>query len=132
VRFLTQLRDGARIYAVARADGGLCSIGESLPGPTGPTKEKGKPTEIWCNMQLSQKRPTTWADFGATWSGLPFTWGLALDNVTSVSFVAGGRKLTLPVKNNVWAYGGGKSELTAVTVHFADGSTRTVHSCIAC
>jgi hypothetical protein len=132
VRFLSQLRNGARIYAVARADGELCSIAESLPGPTGPSKEKGKPTEIACNMQLSQKEPITWADFGATWSGLPFTWGFALDNVTAVSFGAGAHEVTLPVKNNVWAYAGGKSMLTSVTAHFADGSTRTIHSCFTC
>jgi hypothetical protein len=132
VRFLTQLRDGVRIYAVAITGGGLCSIGESLPGPTGPSKEKGKPTEIACNMQLTQKRPTTFASFGATWSGRPFIWGLALDSVTAVSFMAGGRTVTLPVKNNVWAYGGGNWVPTSITVHLANGSTRTIHSCIAC
>ena len=132
VRFLTQLGDGTRIYAVARADGQLCSIAESLPGLAGPDKEKGKPTEIACNMQLSQKRPTTFASFGATRSGQPFSWGLALDSVTAVSFMAGGQKVTVPVKNNVWAYEGDSSGLNSLTAHFADGSTRTIRSCSTC
>ena len=54
-----------------------------------------------------------------------FSWGIALDNVTAVSFIAGGQEVTVPVKNNVWAYHGKKDLIGAVplTVHFTDGST---------
>ncbi|HEY2209740.1 MAG TPA: hypothetical protein VGH26_10685 [Gaiellaceae bacterium] len=122
VRFVTQLGDGVRIYAVATAGGGLCSIAERLPGPH---TVKGKPTEIACGTRLTQKRPTTLTSFLATGERPPFSWGIALDNVTAVSFTAGGQEVTVPLKDNVWAYHGKKDLIGAVplTVHFTDGST---------
>ena len=37
--------------------------------------------------------------------------------------MAGGQEVTVPVKDNVWAYEGAISSLT---VHFGDGSTETI------
>ena len=122
VRFVTQLRDGVRIYAVATAGGGLCSIAERLPGPH---TVKGKPTEIACGTRLTHERPTTLSSFLATGARPPFSWGIALNNVTAVSFMAGGQEVSVPVKDNVWAYQGRKDLIGAapLTVHFTDGST---------
>jgi hypothetical protein len=120
VRFVRQLGDGVRIYAVATARGELCSIAERLPGPH---TVKGKPTEIACNMQLSQKRPTVYTSFYGSGKWAPISWGFALDKVTAVSFTAGGRKVTVPVEHNVWAYRGIPARTVPLTVHFTDGST---------
>jgi hypothetical protein len=57
---------------------------------------------------------------------------LALDNVTAVSFMAGGKRVTVPVKNNVWAFEGDNSGLNSLTAHLADASVRTIRSCSAC
>jgi hypothetical protein len=34
--------------------------------------------------------------------------------------------MTVPVKNNVWAYEGDNSAIGSLTVHFHDGSTETI------
>lgn len=122
VRFVRQLGDGVRIYAVATSGGRLCSIAERLPGPH---RVRGKPTEIACNMQLSQKRPTAYASFYGSGEWAPISWGFALDNVTAVSFKAGGRETTVPVRHNVWAYHGIPAGAVPLTVHFTDGRTAT-------
>jgi hypothetical protein len=120
VRFMRQLADGVRIYAVATAQGGLCSIAERLPGPHTVT---GKPTEMACNMGLTQRRPTTLTSFYGSGAWAPISWGFALDNVTAVSFTADGREVTVPVKHNVWAYHGIPTGAVPLTVHLTDGST---------
>ena len=66
VRFVSQLGDGVRIYAVATAGGGLCSIAERLPGPH---RVKGKPTEIACGQQLTRNSCP-----GNSRSGRPLPW----------------------------------------------------------
>jgi hypothetical protein len=118
-RFVTQLPDGARIYAVATKSGGLCVLAERLPNNTG----KNDAAAMGCGSPLTQSQPTTAASFRANEAVPPITWGIALDGVTAVSFRAGGQEVTVPVKNNVWAYEGQNSALEGWRVHFADGTT---------
>jgi hypothetical protein len=83
----------------------------------------GKPTEIACNLRPTEKRPTAFATFYGSGAWAPISWGFALDSVTAVSFTAGGRKVTVPVKHNVWAYHGIPTGTVPLTVHYNDGST---------
>ena len=74
----------------------------------------------------AHSQPTTVASFQANEATPPISYGIALDSVTAVSFMAGGQEVTLPVKNNVWAYEGDNSAIDSLTVHFDDGSTEMI------
>jgi len=121
-RFVTQLADGIRIYAVAAADGQLCAVAERLPNNNG--KNDASTTE--CGSPLTQSQPTTATSFQPNEQAPVITWGIALDNVTAVSFTAGGQVVTVPVKNNVWAYEGDNPAFGSLVAHFDDGSTKTI------
>lgn len=108
VRFVAQ-RYGIRIYAAASTTGRLCVIAYQ-PLSHGTFSE-----EVSC-PRLSHKIPI--------FIGIDNTSvGIALDNVTAVSFMAGGQEVTVPVKNNAWAYQGNAVKFP-LTVHFPDGSTQ--------
>ena len=148
-RHLSQLPDGQNVYVIPRTgndapDVNLCTI-------VGPPDAK---TE--CNSTVSQSHPSTvfiylainHNDSSATrW----FTFGVALDGATSVSFdlketadgTPTGPQVTVPVNNNFWIYEGPPGDLDGVptvlqrlTVHFADGTTvtepATGPNCAAC
>ena len=117
-RFVTQLADGVRIYAVATQNGELCAVAEKLPNNDG----KDDASALGCGSSLSPSQPTTAESFQANESTPPISWGIALDSVSAVSFTAGGREVTVPVTNNVWAYEGAGA-ISPLTVHFRDGST---------
>jgi hypothetical protein len=121
-RFVTQLADGIRIYAVAAADGQLCAVAERLPNNNG----KNDAAETTCRSQLTQSQPTNATSFQPNERAPVITWGIALDSVTAVSFTAGGQEVTVPVKNNVWAYEGDNPAFGSLIVHFDNGSTETV------
>lgn len=121
-RFVTQLADGVRIYAVATTTGELCALAERLPNNNG----KNDAVATGCGSPLAQSQPTTAASFQANEATPPISYGIALDSVAAVSFMAGGREVTVPVKNNVWAYEGENSAIGSLTVHFNDGSTETI------
>ena len=121
-RFVTQLADGVRIYAVATKTGELCALAERLPNNNG----KNDAAAMGCGSPLTQSQPTTAASFQANEATPPISYGIALDSVTAVSFMAGGEEVTVPVKNNVWAYEGDNSAIGSLTVHFNDGSTETI------
>lgn len=121
-RFVTQLADGIRIYAVAAADGQLCAVAERLPNNNG--KNDASTTE--CGSPLTQSQPTTATSFQPNEQAPVITWGIALDSVTAVSFAAGGQEVTVPVKNNVWAYEGGNPAFGSLVADFDDGSTETI------
>jgi hypothetical protein len=119
-RFVTQLADGVRIYAVATKDGELCAVAERLPNNDG----RDDASALGCGSALSRSQPTTAESFQANESTPPISWGIALDGVSAVSFTAGGQEVTVPVENNVWAYEGrGLGAVFPLTVHFRDGST---------
>lgn len=121
-RFVTQLPGGIRIYALPTRSGGLCTVAERLPGSN--TGKVGG-SMAGCGRPLTQRRPTTLDSFRANEATPPITWGIALDSVTAVSFMAGGREVTVPVKNNVWAYEGTNAAFRSLTVHFRNGGTET-------
>jgi hypothetical protein len=121
-RFVTQLAGGIRIYAVAATDGELCAVAERLPNNNG--KNDASTTE--CGSPLTQSQPTTAESFQPNEQSPVITWGIALDSVTAVSFTAGGQAVTVPVKNNVWAYEGSNPALDSLVAHFVDGSTETI------
>jgi hypothetical protein len=118
-RFVTQLADGVRIYAVATKTGELCVLAERLPNNNG----KNDAAAMGCGSPLTQSQPTTGQSFQANEATPPINYGIALDSVTAVSFMAGGQEVTVPVKNNVWAYEGA---IGSITAHFKDGSTEPV------
>ena len=121
-RFVTQLADGVRIYAVATKTGELCALAERLQNNNG----KNDAAAMGCGSPLTQSQPATAASFQANEATPPISYGIALDSVTAVSFMAGGQEVTVPVKNNVWAYEGDNSAIGSLTVHFHDGSTETI------
>ena len=121
-RFVTQLAGGVRIYAVATKTGELCALAERLQNNNG----KNDAAAMGCGSPLTQSQPTTAASFQANEATPPISYGIALDSVTAVSFMAGGQEVTVPVKNNVWAYEGDNSAIGSLTVHFHDGSTETI------
>jgi hypothetical protein len=121
-RFVTQLAGGVRVYAVATKTGELCALAEGLPNNNG----KNDASAMGCSLPLTQSQPTTAASFRASDSTPPISYGIALDSVTAVSFMAGGHEVTVPVKNNVWAYEGDNFAIGSITVHFNDGSTETI------
>jgi hypothetical protein len=121
-RFVTQLADGIRIYAVAAADGELCAVAERLPNNNG--KNDASTTE--CGSPLTQSQPTTAESFQPNEQSPVITWGIALDSVTAVSFTAGGQEVMVPVKNNVWAYEGDNPAFGSLVAHFDNGSTKTL------
>ena len=118
-RFVTQLADGVRIYAVATKTGELCVLAERLPNNNG----KNDAAAMGCGSPLTQSQPTTGQSFQANEATPPINYGIALDSVTAVSFMADGQEVTVPVKDNVWAYEGA---IGSLTVHFDDGSTETI------
>jgi hypothetical protein len=121
-RLVKQLSDGARIYAVATQDGQLCALAERLPNNTG----KSDAAAMGCGYPLTQTQPSTAGTFRANESTPAISWGIALDSVAAVSFMAGGQEVTVPVVNNVWAYEGQAPALGSLTAHFRDGSTVTI------
>ena len=60
-RFVMELADGVRIYAVATKTGELCVLAERLPNNNG----KNDAAAMGCGSPLTQSQPTTVASFQA-------------------------------------------------------------------
>jgi hypothetical protein len=56
----------------------------------------------------------------------PLSFGIAQDGISAVSFRAHGREQTVRVKHNVWFYEGRSNVLGSITIHYADGHTKTL------
>lgn len=143
-RHLGQLPNGQNIYVLGCAQTYLCTV-------VGPPH-----FEVEANSPLSKSHPSTIftylavndSDSSATrW----FTFGVALDGATSVSFypeqaadgTPTGPQVSVPVSNNFWIYEGPPGDFQdmpnigqPLTVHFADGTTVTEPAdppnCAAC
>jgi hypothetical protein len=120
-RLVKQLPD-ARIYVVATANGQLCVLAERLLNNNGKYDAAG----MGCGSPLTQSQPSTAATFARNQSSPAISWGVTLDAVTAVSFVADGHEVTVPVNNNVWAYEGAGPTHGTLIAHLKDGSTKTI------
>lgn len=110
-RLIGQLSAGENVYALPTTTNKLCVITQTTPGSENYSR-------IECLDPLSQSQPTT------VESKQGLTYGVAQDNVTSVSFNTPSGPVTVPVKNNIWSYEGDGVDLTSVTVTLDDGSTQ--------
>lgn len=117
-RRLDELASGVRIYAIATTTGELCVLVQEHPGSS-------EDTGIACGDPLNQSQPTTEQTMQPDPSLPPLSVGVARDGVVAVSFINSAGLVTAPVSHNIWSYEG-PSPTSALTVHYADGSTDTI------
>jgi hypothetical protein len=123
-RFVRQLANGERAYAVAATGDAICALVERLRIPHADNLKK--PDADWGCSRLTRKVPTTIESFKANPESPVFSWGIALDGVTAVSWSAGKQGIiTVPVRHNAWVHLGNAS-FVHFTAHFADGKTETI------
>lgn len=110
-RLVSRLPTGRNVYVVTDTRGDLCVVVQD--------------ESIGCGPALGPSHPATVEESNRTGND-PVAFGLAIDGVTGVSFMAGGHEVTVPVNDNVWVYEGENSAINSLTVHFDDGSTQTI------
>jgi hypothetical protein len=119
-RLLGQLASGRRIYVAGTSKGQLAIL----------VTDHGRLVLASYGAPLTQSEPVTISSFDRVKNGPnatpPLSYGIARDGITAVSFTAHGREQTVPVKNNVWFYEGNSNVLASITIHYANGSTRTL------
>ena len=120
-RFARQLPSGERVYALTTTTNELCVLILGQPG-------SNMKYAVGCGDPLDQSHPTTIESERPNPSVPTLSFGVAIDGVTAVSFVAGGQEVTVPVQDNVWAYEGENAALNDLTVHFNDGTTEVLHN----
>jgi hypothetical protein len=118
-RFTRALGSGERVYALTTTTNELCVLLVGAPG-------SNMSSAVGCGNPLNQDQPTTTGVVRPSPATPPLAFGIAIDGVTSVSFMAAGAETTVPVTNNVWAYEGSSAALQSLTVHYADGTTETL------
>lgn len=123
-RLLRELANGERVYAVGATGGAVCGLVERLRIPHAYNLKKPA-YDVGCS-RLTQKVPTTIASSKANPESPVFSWGIALDGVTAVSWMAGRQGvISVPVRHNAWIHLGNAS-FKDFTVHFADGKTEKI------
>jgi hypothetical protein len=119
-RLLGELAGGRRIYVAGTSKGQLAIL----------VTDHGRLVVASYGAPLTQSDPVTISSFVRVKNGPnatpPLSYGIAKDGITAVSFTAHGREQTVPVKNNVWFYEGNSNILASITIHYANGSTRTL------
>lgn len=119
-RLLGQLASGRRIYVAGTSKGQLAIL----------VTDHGRLAEASYGRPLTQYEPVTIASSVRVKNGPhatpPLSYGIAKDGITAVSFTAHGGEQTVPVKHNVWFYEGNSNVLRSITIHYANGSTRTL------
>jgi hypothetical protein len=118
-RLVSQLDSGRRIYVIATTTDELCVLIQERPGMS-------EGSAIGCGDPLSQAQPTTEETMRVNQQTPPLSFGVARDDVASISFRAGGEEKTVPVVDNVWAYEGESNILGSITIHFRDGTETTI------
>jgi hypothetical protein len=112
-RRIGQLPDGRSVYAIPSSKGKLC-IEIAHGGGV-------------CADPLTANEPITLTTSEEGPGSPPIVWGVALDQVTAVSFDAGSFPVHVPVSNNFFAWQGQPFQFGAgisnVTVMLRDGST---------
>lgn len=120
-RLLDTLSSGTRIYVISTTTHDLCVLiyADRADFADG------------CGSPLTQAEPTTIEQIDKVKNGPhatpPLTYGVAQNGITAISFRAHGHQTTIPVKNNVWAYEGQNGALRSLTIHYANGTTRTLN-----
>jgi hypothetical protein len=118
-RLVGTLPSGRKVYVVATTKDRLCVVVAQLAES--------------CADPLTQKVPVTFTTFarGGRSHQPALAWGIARDEVVSVSFTVSGRHVTVPVRHNFFAYEGlpsdGSGSFSAPTVTFADGHTEVAN-----
>jgi hypothetical protein len=119
-RRLGRLTSGHNIYVVTTTKNDLCVL----------VTNHGKLAVVSCGNPLTQSQPVTVTSTVLVKNGPnatpPLSYGIARDGITTVSFKAHGREQTVPVKNNIWFYEGNSNVLASITIHYANGRTRTL------
>jgi hypothetical protein len=118
-RFIRALESGERVYALTTTTNELCVLIVWPPG-------SNMSSAVGCGNPLNQDHPTTIGGVRPNPATPPIAFGIAIDGVTSVSFMAAGVETTVPVTNNVWAYEGPSAASQSLTVHYASGATQTL------
>lgn len=120
-RLLGRLPSGRRIY-VAQTSGAKLAIIV--------TDRRGRLQSVAWGEPLTQTEPVTVLTSVRVKNGphatTPLSYGIARDGITAVSFTAHGREQTVPVTNNVWFYEGRSNVGASITIHYTNGSTRTI------
>jgi hypothetical protein len=89
-RLLGTLPTGRRVYLVPTSRGRLCVVVERLAAS--------------CGGPLTTTAPLRFAVVRPAHGRAPVAYGVARDGVVSVSFRVDGRRVTVPVRNNLFAY----------------------------
>jgi len=120
-RWVGTLPDGRNLYLVPSVNGKLCVLAAGLSES--------------CGDALTREAPITFTISANGVGSRPLIYGVALDDVVSVAFRTGGVDVTLPVRNNVFAYEGPPYQgsptqagpgVSAPTVTFSDGTSETI------
>ena len=109
-RLVGTLPSGRRVYLVPTSKGKLCVVVARLAESCGDT--------------LTRESPITFTVVDAGAGEPAVGYGVALDGVVSVSFKAGGRAVTVPVRDNFFVYEAPSgASFSPPSVTFADGTT---------
>lgn len=132
-RLVSQLPDGRNVYVIADSRGDLCVLLPNLGMGCNPSVSPSDPApgQPHGGTPLSRSEPISVNSFGDALDTPRIIYGIALDGVTAVSFESVGSEVTVPVKDNVWAYeqpSASTPDPEAVTAHFDDGTTVTIRS----
>jgi hypothetical protein len=117
-RLIGSLPSGRNVYVVATTKDKLCVVVARLAES--------------CGDPISSESPITFTTFsrGDPSGDPPVAYGVARDDVVSVSFSINGRAVTVPVHDNFFVYEGlasdGIGHFSAVTVTLASGKTESV------
>jgi len=116
-RLVGALATGRRVYLVPTRTARLCVVVERLAES--------------CGNRLTRAEPSTFAVADPDRAGAgegPIAYGVARDGVLSVSFTVDGRRVTVPVRHNLFAFQGRPSDsrFSSPVAHFAGGKSRAI------
>lgn len=119
-RVLGQVTGGRTLYVARTTNGVLCAV----------VTRRARLAEFSCGEGLTSAHPVTVTTTRRVKNGPhatpPLSYGITQDGITSVSFTAHGQIQTVAVKRNVWFYEGSSNVGAAITVHYENGTTRTI------